>query len=114
MHNWLQDVLDHLHAQAEYSTVVSEGERLFQSGFNSNNMFSCDLYHPNATNTHPETYHKFQQQLGKVAELWEMVNWCIMNPLESDPLAADDPQMTSLQAYINHERRGATLEPGKH
>lgn len=33
---------------------------------------------------------------------------------DTDPLAADDPQMTSLQAYINHERRGATLEPGKH
>lgn len=33
---------------------------------------------------------------------------------DTDPLAADDPQMTALQAYINHERRGVTLEPGKH
>ncbi len=49
-----------------------------------------------------------------LAGLWEMINWCVMNPLESDPLAADNPQMTALQAYINHERRGATLEPGKH
>jgi thiosulfate dehydrogenase len=100
--------------QAEYMSVVTEGERLFHGGLKSSNTVACDQCHPNATNTHPETYPKFQQQLGKVAELWEMVNWCIMNPLESDPLAADDPQMTALQAYINHERRGATLAPGKH
>jgi thiosulfate dehydrogenase len=100
--------------QTEYMSVVTEGERLFHGGLKSNNTVACDQCHPNATNTHPETYPKFQQQLGKVAELWEMVNWCIMNPLESDPLAADDPQMTALQAYINHERRGATLAPGKH
>ena len=100
--------------QAEYMSVVTEGERLFHGGLKSNNTVACDQCHPNASNTHPETYPKFQQQLGKVAELWEMINWCIMNPLESDPLAADDPSMTALQAYINHERRGATLEPGKH
>jgi hypothetical protein len=29
---------------------------------------------------------------GNVAQPREMLNWCIMNPLESDSLAADDPQ----------------------
>ena len=100
--------------QAEYMAVVEQGEKLFHGGLQSNNTVSCDQCHPNATNTHPETYPKFQQQLGKLSELWEMINWCIMNPLESDPLAADDAQMTALQAYINHERRGAVLQPGKH
>jgi len=32
----------------------------------------------------------------------------------SKDLAADDPRMTALQAYISHERRGVKLEPGKH
>jgi len=100
--------------QAEYMSVVTRGEGLFHGGLGNANTVSCDQCHPNAANTHPETYPKFQQQLGRVAELWEMINWCIMNPLESDPLAADDPRMIALQAYINHERRGAILTPGKH
>ena len=100
--------------QAEYMAVVAEGERVFHGGLGNDNTVSCDQCHPNASNTHPETYPKFQQQLGKVSELWEMINWCIMNPLEADPLAADDPRMIAIQAYINHERRGVKLAPGKH
>lgn len=100
--------------QAEYMAVVKEGERLFHGGFKSKNTVSCDQCHPNATNTHPETYPKFQKQLGKVSTLFEMINWCLMNPLESEPLAADDPQMTALQAYITYERRGTKLAPGMH
>jgi thiosulfate dehydrogenase len=100
--------------QAEYMASVEKGEKLFHGGLKSNNTVSCDQCHPNATNIHPETYPKFQQQLGKVAVLGEMINWCIMNPLESDTLELDDPAMVDLQAYILHERRGTALAPGKH
>ncbi|GMQ89418.1 MAG: hypothetical protein BMS9Abin09_0899 [Gammaproteobacteria bacterium] len=100
--------------QQEYLAVVDKGDKLFHGGLPSKNTVSCDQCHPNAANTHPETYPKFQQQLGRVAELWEMINWCIQNPLESELLAADDPRMIALQAYIAEERRGAVLEPGKH
>jgi len=100
--------------QAEYMSVVTEGEKLFHGTFKSKNTVACDQCHPNATNTHPETYPKFQKQLGRVVAQWEMINWCINNPLESDALAADDPQMIALQAYISHERRGVKMEPGKH
>ena len=98
----------------EYEAVVAKGDKLFHGGLNSKNTVSCDQCHPNATNTHPETYPKFQKQLGKVVEIWEMINWCIMNPLESDPLDADDAKMTALQAYIAHERRGTPMNPGMH
>lgn len=100
--------------QQEYLSVVKEGERLFHGGLPSRNSVSCDQCHPNAANTHPETYPKFQQQLGQVAVLADMINWCIRNPLESKPLAADDPRLTALQAYIAHERRGEPLQPGRH
>jgi len=100
--------------QQEYMSVVTEGEKLFHGGLNSKNTVSCDQCHPNAANTHPETYPKFQKQLGKVAPLWEMINWCIRNPLQSDPLAADDSRMIALQAYITQERKGVELDPGKH
>lgn len=100
--------------EKEFMTVVVEGEKLFHSSKLGNNKVSCDQCHPNAANTHPETYPKFQQQIGKVISLFEMVNWCLRNPLEGDPLAADDPKMVALLAYITYERRGVPLAPGKH
>jgi hypothetical protein len=43
-----------------------------------------------------------------------MINWCIMSPLESDPLDAADPKMTALQAYIAQERRRTPTMPPMH
>lgn len=100
--------------QQEYMSVVEKGDRLFHGGLGNANTVSCDQCHPNAANTHPETYPKFQKQLGKVAVLGEMINWCIMNPLEAEALALDDADMIALQAYILFERRGVPLAPGKH
>ena len=100
--------------EQEFMAVVAEGEALFHSSKLGGNTVSCDQCHPNATNTHPETYPKFQKQIGKVVTLFEMINWCLRNPLEGKPLAADDPKMTALQAYMTYERRGIALEPGKH
>jgi len=100
--------------QEQFMAVVNEGEKLFHSGTLGKNKVSCDQCHPNAANTHPETYPKFQKQLGKVVKLQEMINWCIQNPLEGDPLPLDDSRLTAMEAYITYERRGVKLEPGKH
>ena len=97
----------------EYLSVVKKGRELWTSPKLGTNGVACAQCHPNAANTHPETYPKFQRQLGKVASGWEMANWCIRNPLEGKPLAADDPKMTALQAYMAFERRGVKLAPGK-
>lgn len=99
--------------QAQYEAVADKGRELWTSPELGTNGVSCGQCHPNAANTHPETYPKFQIQLGRVAALWEMVNWCIRNPLEGEELAADDPDMIALQAYILRERRGVELDPGK-
>ena len=100
--------------QAEYMTVVTEGRSLWGSPDLGTNGVACGQCHPNAANTHPETYPKFQKQLGRVVALREMINWCIMNPLEGETLALDDRQMIALEAYATYERRGVALEPGKH
>ncbi len=100
--------------QAQFDGVVKQGRALWTDGKLGTNGVACAQCHPNAANTHPETYPKFQKQLGKVANLWEMVNWCLRNPLEGQALAADDPKMTAMLAYIAFERRGVALEPGKH
>lgn len=100
--------------QQQFISVVSEGRALWTSPALGSNGVVCAQCHPNAANTHPETYPKFQKQIGKVVLLWQMINWCLKNPLEGQPLAADDPKMTALQAYVTYERRGVKLEPGKH
>jgi cytochrome c len=98
----------------EFEMVATEGRQLWTSPAIGSNGVVCAQCHPNAANTHPETYPKFQKQLGRVAQLWEMINWCIRNPLEGKDLAADDPRMIALQAYVYKERRGVELDPGKH
>jgi cytochrome c len=98
----------------EYLNVVKNGRELWTSGSLGSNGVACAQCHPNAANTHPETYPKFQKQLGKVAQMFEMVNWCIRNPLQGTNLAPDDPKMTALLSYIAYERRGVKLDPGEH
>jgi thiosulfate dehydrogenase len=100
--------------QAELAKVVAEGDRLFHSDELGTNGVACAMCHPHASNTHPETYPKFQAQLKKVAMLRDMANWCIQNPLEGKELAADDPRMVALEAYMLSRRAGAALESGKH
>ncbi len=99
---------------SEFQTVVKQGRAAFTDPALGSNGVVCAQCHPNAANTHPETYPKFQKQIGKVISLWEIVNWCLRNPLEGKPLAADDPKMTALVAYITSERKGVKLEAGKH
>ena len=100
--------------QAEYMSVVADGRALWGSPDLGTNGVACGQCHPNAANTHPETYPKFQQQLGRVITLREMINWCLLNPLEGETLELDDPRMIALEAYIAYERRGVPLDPGKH
>ncbi len=99
--------------QQQFMNSVKAGRKLWTTPLGSNKVV-CAQCHPNAANTHPETYPKFQKQIGKVVPLWEMINWCIRNPAEGQPLAADDQRMVDIQAYITYERRGVKLEPGKH
>jgi thiosulfate dehydrogenase len=100
--------------KAELDKLVAEGDRLFHSDELGTNGVACAMCHPHAANTHPETYPKFQTQLKKVVLLRDMVNWCILNPLEGPELAANDPRMVALEAYILSRRAGKPLEAGKH
>ncbi len=100
--------------QNEYMSVVNKGRDLWTSPELGTNGVACAQCHPNAADTHPETYPKFQQQLGRVIALRDMINWCLLNPLEGKPLALDDPRMVAIEAYVTYERRGVALDPGKH
>ena len=100
----------------EQDKWIAEGYRNFHNAkaLGGTIAISCDMCHPNASNTHPETYPKFQSQLKKVALLRDMINWCIENPLKGKPLPEDDARLRSVEAYVLSERKGVALEPGKH
>jgi thiosulfate dehydrogenase len=95
---------------------VAEGRRVFHdaNAFGGTIGVSCDMCHPDAANTHPETYPKFQVQLGRVAMLRDMINWCIENPVRGKPLPDDDPKLKAMEAYIYAQRKGVALDYGKH
>ena len=100
----------------EAEKFALEGSRIFHSGdlLGSTVGVSCDMCHPHAANTHPETYPKFQAQLGRAVLLRDMINWCIENPVRGKRLQADDPKMRAMEAYILAQRKGTPLNYGKH
>lgn len=101
---------------ASTKAFVDQGDKIFHDAkaVGGTISVSCDMCHPNAANTHPETYPKYQVQLGRVALLRDMINWCIENPARGKPLAEDDPKLKALEAYILAQRRGTPLQYGKH
>jgi thiosulfate dehydrogenase len=101
---------------ASTQAFVDKGNQIFHDAkaMGGTIAVSCDMCHPNAANTHPETYPKFQVQLGRVAMLRDMINWCVENPVRGKPLADDDPRMKAMEAYIYAQRKGVALEYGKH
>lgn len=102
--------------EREIAREVAYGDKIFHDDklIGSPEGIACAMCHPNASNTHPETYPKFQVQLKKVALLRDMINWCIENPIRGKKLDADDPKMRALEAYILSQRKGVALEYGKH
>ena len=72
------------------------------------------MRHPNASNTHPETYPKYHVRLQRMALLRDMIDWCIENPAKGRTLSADDPRLRALEAYILAQRNGIALVYGKH
>lgn len=100
----------------ETEKLVVEGSRIFHSAdlLGSTVAVSCDMCHPHASNTHPETYPKFQTQLGRVALLRDMIHWCIDNPVRGEHLDPDGPAMRALEAYIMAQRSGTPMNYGKH
>jgi thiosulfate dehydrogenase len=107
---------DQLTWKIENEKFIKEGDRIFHDAeaFGGTIGVSCDMCHPDAANTHPETYPKYQVQLQRVALLRDMINWCIQHPTKGKPLADDDPRLRAMEAYILWQRKGKAIEPGKH
>jgi thiosulfate dehydrogenase len=84
------------------------GTRLSRTGM------ACAMCHPFTSDTHPQEFPKFQEQINKFSTLRDMINWCIEKPNEGEKLDPDSDAMKALEAYIYWSNRGAKLEPGRH
>lgn len=102
--------------ERETRKLVLEGAKIFHDAdrLGSTIAVSCDMCHPDASNTHPETYPKYQTQIGRTVLLRHMINWCIEHPLRGEPWEHDDPRMIAVEAYIYAQRKGEALRFGKH
>jgi thiosulfate dehydrogenase len=102
--------------QAETQKFVAYGKQVFHSDklLGGTIGVSCDMCHPDASNTHPETYPKYQVQLQRVALLRDMIEWCIENPIKGKTMDPNDVRLRALEAYILAQRKGAVLDYGKH
>ena len=102
--------------QTETQKFVDEGKRIFHDwkALGGTIGVSCDMCHPDGSNTHPETSPKYQVQLQRVALLRDMIDWCIENPVKGKTLDPNDPKLRALEAYIYAQRKGVPLDYGKH
>jgi thiosulfate dehydrogenase len=90
------------------ATEKMMGTRLSRTGM------ACAMCHPFTSDTHPQEFPKFQEQINKFSTLRDMINWCIEKPNEGEKLDPDSDAMKALEAYIYWSNRGAKLEPGRH
>jgi hypothetical protein len=102
--------------KAQTDSFVAQGKKIFHDAKELGGTIgvSCDMCHPDGSNTHPETYPKYQVQLQRVALLRDMIDWCIENPVKGKALDPNDPKLRALEAYILAQRKGVPLDYGKH
>src|ERR1700758_1767182 len=75
---------------------------------------ACAMCHPFASDTHPQSFPKFQVSMNKFATLRDMINWCIEKPNQGEKIDPDSEAMKALEAYIYWSNTGSVLVPGKY
>ena len=100
--------------------AVALGDKLWHTGEGpggknealSTNGLGCANCHPDGSATQPESWPKYQTNLGKVATMREMFNWCIQVVQRGKGYALDSKEMIAMEAYATYMNRGAALNPG--
>ncbi len=105
--------------QEIFLEYVAKGDLLFHGntvdGVNvGSSGMACAMCHPNAADTHPYQFPKFQVSMSKFATLEEMINWCIEKPNAGKAVPLDSDTMRALVAYIMWSNRGSQLDPGRY
>lgn len=99
--------------QRALMAVVKKGDELWHSDKLGTNGLACANCHPDGSASNPHTWPKYQTDLAKVGTLREMNNWCIMVPLQGQPIDLNSEEMIALEAYATYMHRGVKLAPAK-
>jgi thiosulfate dehydrogenase len=91
---------------------VNEGYKLWHGGLKSTNGLACGNCHPDGAAVGPQTFPKYQLDMGKVVPLRDMINWCIQIPLQGAAISSDSREMLALEAYAFYMSRGKPITPG--
>ena len=78
----------------------------------TNNGLACGNCHPDAAASNPQTFPKYQADLGKVIPLRDMINWCIMVPQGGQALDVNGEDMVAMEAYAFALHNGIKIAPG--
>ena len=98
--------------------AVAYGDKLWHTGESggpsnlSTNGLGCANCHPDASATQPESWPKYQTNLGKVGTMREMFNWCMQVVQQGKGFPLDSKEMIAMEAYATYMNRGAALNPG--
>ncbi|MCF8191370.1 MAG: hypothetical protein K9J04_00755 [Burkholderiales bacterium] len=78
----------------------------------TSNGLACGNCHPDAGASNPQTFPKYIQNMNRVVQWGEMVNWCIQNPQAGKALGLESKDMTAMYAYAMNLHRGLPIQPG--
>jgi thiosulfate dehydrogenase len=100
--------------QKQLLAVVDHGRDLWHGSRKdmSTNGLACGNCHPDAAASNPQTFPKYQNDMGQVVALRDMINWCITGPLAGKEIDPDGADMTAMEAYATYLYRGTPLAPG--
>jgi thiosulfate dehydrogenase len=100
--------------QKQLLETVNHGYELWHGSMASmsTNGLACGNCHPDAAGTNPQTFPKFQADLGKVAPIRDMINWCIQVPQQGTALDVNGPDMVAMEAYAFNMYRDRKIDPG--
>ena len=90
------------------ATAKKMGVKLTTTGM------ACAMCHPMASDTHPQSFPKFQASMAAFATLRDMINWCIEKPNQGEKIDPESEAMKDLEAYITWSNTGSVLVPGKY
>ena len=98
--------------QEETAKAIKRGDDLWHDRSLGTNGMACNMCHPDAAVTHPETYPKYKQQFGRVVSVQQFINWCIQVPLQGKSHELGSDELVALEAYMNDQNRGQAMEIG--
>jgi thiosulfate dehydrogenase len=100
--------------EKELLAVVDHGRDLWHGSKPSmtTNGLACGNCHPDAAASNPQTFPKFQADLGRVIPIRDMINWCIMVPQGGTALDVNGTDMVAMEAYATYMYRGEKIQPG--